>query len=158
MEFVEDKSFMFAGCASLISLPDISKWKADNICNLISIIENCSLLNYIPNISKWKLNFNNKIKINNIFKGCKSLLIIPDLSKWNIDFSKYFNISSSSDFSCEIIKTDSLLSENIIKNYSLSEHSSSSKINNDIISFDNNTYIDNSKDENLDDYYDNFYS
>ena len=158
MEFVKDISFMFYGCASLISLPDISKWKTDRVCNLNSIFGNCSLLNYIPNISKWKLNFNNKIKINNIFKGCKSLLIIPDLSKWNIDFSKYFNISSSSDFCCEIIKTDSLLSENIIKNYSLSELSSSSKSNNDIIPFDNNIFIDNSKDENLDDYYDNFYS
>ena len=154
MKNVEDIRYMFYELNSLISLPDISKWNTENITNLDSIFENCSLLSFIPNISKWKLN--NKIKINNIFKGCNSLLSIPDISKWNIDLPKEPDISSSN--SIKEIKTDTLLSEEIVANYKLSEDSSSSKDDNDIKSLEPNSYPVNSAIDAIDAFYDNFYN
>ena len=137
---------MFYGCSSLISLPDISKWNTQNIINLNSIFENCSLLTFIPNISAWKLN--NVIEINNIFKGCNSLLIILDISKWNINITDWPNISS--------YKAESLISEDILKSFNLSQDSISLEGNNDFNQLKNNSK-DNSGNEELDDYYDNFY-
>ena len=116
-----------------------------------SIFENCSLLTFIPNISKWK--FYNKIEIKNIFKGCNSLIIIPNISKWNISNAECFNISSfnSNSISIKENKSDSIISEYIIKNSDLSKDLSSLKDNDD-----ENKYFSN--DEKLDDYYDNFYN
>ena len=148
---------MFYSCSSLISLPDISKWNIKNINKLNSIFENCSLLTFIPNISKWK--FNNRIKINNIFKGCNSLLIIPDISKWNIDNPKVLNIPSSNTDSISIkeIKSDSILSQDIIEPYNLPEDSTSSKSIYERAP-ENNSSLDSSKNNELDDFYDNFYN
>ena len=146
--FVEDMSYLFYGCSSLISLPDISNWNTKNINHLKSIFENCSLLTYIPNISKWKLN--NKVKVNNIFKGCNSLLIIPDISKWNINNPECFNISTLNSNSFKEIKSDSMISEEFMKNSDLCKDLSSLKDDdNENKGFSNN--------EELDDYYDNFY-
>ena len=50
---VTNMSYMFYGCSSLSSLPDISK------CNTINVID-----------------------INNMFSGCFSLLSLPHISKW----------------------------------------------------------------------------
>ena len=152
MDYIENISFMFGSCSSLISLPDISKWNTQNIINLNSIFEDCSLLPYIPNISKWK--FNNKIKINNIFKGCNSLLIIPDISKWNVDIQEIPDVSSSNYNSIKIDKTDSISSEILYS--SIYEDISSLKDNKDMKLIENNNFMQ-SKNE-LDDYYDNFYN
>ena len=106
--------------------------------------------------SKWKLN--NKIKINNIFKGFDSLLIVPNISKWNIDLSECLYSSSKNSISIKIIKSNSLYSEkDIIKFSNLSEESPPLKSNNDAILFGNNDFKD-SKNEELDDYYNNFYN
>jgi len=51
---INDMSFMFYKCSSLISLPELSR-----------------------------LNSNNVTKINSIFSGCSSLLKLPDISNWN---------------------------------------------------------------------------
>jgi len=153
LENVKDISYMFYSCSSLISLPDISKWNTKNINYLNSIFENCSTLNFIP-ISKWK--FKNKIKINNIFKGCKSLLIVPNISKWNTNISE-INISSSlnsSSLSIKLIKSDSLISGEI-ENLNSPKDSSSSENNKDKNPIENINNI--STNEELDDYYENFY-
>jgi len=42
---------MFAGCTSLISLPDISNWKTNNIKNMNGLFYNCSSLKALPDIS-----------------------------------------------------------------------------------------------------------
>ena len=145
-------ALLFYGCSSLISLPDISKWNTKNILNLNSIFENCSLLTYIPNISNWKFNY--KIIANYIFKGCDSLLIIPDISKWNINLFNWPNNLSD--------KTESTLSLDNLKSSDLSNDLLSFKENNDFNLFKNNisieNSIDNSGNEDLDDYYDNFYN
>ena len=146
--YVENINYLFYGCSSLKELPDISKWNINNINNLKSIFENCSLLTFIPNISKWK--FYNKIEINDIFKGCNSLLIIPDISKWNINNPECFNISTLNSNSFKEIKSDSIISEDIMKDYNLSKHLSSSEGNSE----ENKGFSNN---EELDDYYNNFY-
>ena len=151
MLIIKRINYLFYGCSSLIELPDISKWNTNNINKLISIFENCSLLTFIPNISKWK--FNNKIEINNIFKGCNSLLIIPDISKWNISITENFKTSSfnSNSISIKEIKSDSIILENNLENSNLSKDFSSLKD-------DDNENKGFSNDEELDDYYDNFYN
>ena len=45
-------SFMFLGCRSLESIPDISKWNFTNVKNIIYIFHGCSSLKSIPDISK----------------------------------------------------------------------------------------------------------
>ena len=128
-------------------------------CNLNNIFTNCSLLSYIPNISKWKLNKN--IKAKDIFKGCNSLLTIPDLSKWNIcSPEELINISSfnSNEIYIKEIKSNSLISEDNIKYINLNENSSSLEKINDIVSPKKSNFEDASKNSELDDYYDNFYS
>jgi len=46
---------MFAGCSSLISLPDISNWNTKNIEDMYSLFCNCSSLISLPDISKWDI-------------------------------------------------------------------------------------------------------
>ena len=80
-----------------------------------------SLLTFIPNISKWK--FNNMIQIINIFKGCNSLLIYPDISKWNISNPEFFKTVSfnSNSFSIKEIKSDSLILGDTMEKLNLSK-------------------------------------
>jgi len=54
MEYKKFKniSCMFAGCASLISLPDISNWNTQNIINMNALLYNCLSLESLPDISK----------------------------------------------------------------------------------------------------------
>ena len=101
---------------------------------------------------------NDKIKINNnIFRGCTSLLIIPNISKWNINLPECFDSSLGSIYSIKPVKTDSVISENIIQSSNLSNNSSPSKYINNILLDENNYNLLNSKNEDLDDYYENFY-
>ena len=147
---VLDINYLFNGCSSLKRLPDITKWDMKNVKDISSLFCFCSSLISLPDISKWKLG--DKIKINNIFKGCDSLLIIPDISKWSINFPKDMKISSS-DTSSEIIETnknDSYSSEDNLGYNNFSEDSSSLEVNNHIAAF--------SKNNENEDYYDNFYN
>ena len=47
---------MFAGCSSLISIPDISKWNTNDVKEMNSVFSRCSSLISIPDISKWNTN------------------------------------------------------------------------------------------------------
>ena len=42
-------SYMFYGCSSLTSVPDISKWDTKNVTNMDSMFSGCSSLKNIPN-------------------------------------------------------------------------------------------------------------
>ena len=53
---VNDMSYMFSGCSSLSSLPDISKWNTNNVTNMNSMFYKCSSLSSLPNISIWNIN------------------------------------------------------------------------------------------------------
>ena len=66
---------MFFKCASLISLPDISKWNTSNVTNLNSMFKECVMLQTIPDISKWDMS-----KVNNcddMFNDCHCLRYLP---------------------------------------------------------------------------------
>ena len=76
-----DFNFMFFGCESMISIPDISEWNTEKILNMSGLFYGCKSLISLPDISKW--NTNHVIDISNLFYGCKSLISLPDISKWN---------------------------------------------------------------------------
>ena len=77
---ISDISYMFSGCLSLISLPDISKMKFNNITNIRGIFFYCSSLSYIDDIGEWEIK--NIQDICGIFQYCSSLRSLPDISKW----------------------------------------------------------------------------
>ena len=67
---ITDISYMFSGCLSLISLPNISKMNLNNTTNISGMFFYCSSLTYINDISKLETKNANNISI-------------PDISKWN---------------------------------------------------------------------------
>ena len=78
---ITNMSFMFYGCSSLISLPDISKWNTNNVTNMSYMFNQCSSLSSLPDISKWHTN--NVTNMNSMFNCCSSLISLPDISEWN---------------------------------------------------------------------------
>ena len=66
-------SYMFSGCNSLTSLPDISKWNTIKVTNMKSMFCNCKSLTSYSEISKWKID--NVIDISEIFRECNLYLI-----------------------------------------------------------------------------------
>ena len=81
VENIIDASYMFSGCVSLASLPDISKWNTIKINSLKEIFFYCVSLTYIDDISKW--NIENITDMSGLFAGCSNLSSLPDISKWN---------------------------------------------------------------------------
>ena len=71
---------MFNGCASLSSLPDISKWNTNNVTDMSYMFFGCSSLSSLPDISKW--NINNVNNLSYMFHGCSSLSSLPDILEW----------------------------------------------------------------------------
>ena len=59
---------LFCGCSSLQKLPDISKWKANNVYDINSMFSNSSSLIELPDISNW--NINNIKNMSYLFNGC----------------------------------------------------------------------------------------
>ena len=76
---VTNMSYMFSGCSSLLSLPDISKLNTNNVIDMCQMFYKCSSLSSLPDISKW--NTNNVINMSFMFMECSSLLSLPDISK-----------------------------------------------------------------------------
>ena len=73
---VNDMSYMFSDCSSLISLPNLSKWNTDNVIDMSSMFYNCSSLISLPDISKW--NTNNVKDMTGMFYNCSSLIYMQD--------------------------------------------------------------------------------
>ena len=48
MKNVTNMSFMFYGCSSLSTLPDITKWDTQNVTNINKMFDGCSKLTYMP--------------------------------------------------------------------------------------------------------------
>jgi len=76
---VTDMMWMFNGCSSLISLPDISKWNTKNVTNMSDMFNGCSSLISLPDISKWDTK--NVTDMSDMFNKCSSLISLPDISK-----------------------------------------------------------------------------
>ena len=81
INFIEDASYMFYDCCSLISLPDIFKWNTSKIKNMSYMFYFCFELKSLPDISKW--NTNNVQDMSYMFYYCPALKSLPDISKWN---------------------------------------------------------------------------
>ena len=78
---VVNYSYMFSGCNSLISLPDISNLDLNNTSNISNLFSECSSLELLDDISKWETD---KIyDMSYLFSGCSSLKTLPNISKWN---------------------------------------------------------------------------
>ena len=74
---ITDMRGIFDGCSSLISLPDISNWNLINVTNISRMFDGCCSLTSLPDISKWDIS--NVTDISNIFRGCNSLTSLPDI-------------------------------------------------------------------------------
>ena len=65
--------FMFSGCSSLSSLPDISKWNTNYVFDMSFMFFGCSSLSSLPDISKW--NTNNVEDISEMFSECSNIIL-----------------------------------------------------------------------------------
>ena len=126
---------MFKNCTSLIHLPDIFKWKMNEVTDYKGIISGCINIVFYPKLNK----VNNQIG-NNIFDNSSSS------SKPNLESVSDFNSNekSNSIFNpLSSISTDS----------TIESRASNTLSRDDTISFDNN---ENGLIENG--YYENFYN
>ena len=87
--YITDMSYMFAGCSSLMFLPDISNWNTINVTNMRYMFSSCILLKSLPDLSKW--NTINVTDMSHMFAYCTSLESLPDISKWNTKNVKNLN-------------------------------------------------------------------
>ena len=133
-----------------------------NVTNMSYLFYNCELLNSLPDISKWKTN--NVETALNMIEGCDSLITFPDFKKWNLDkckndsknllsesfeefeFSMDESSNSSSNWSKENSSFDNPISEKNISSYN------SMCFNNE-----DNSLINQNNNEKLTEYYENFY-
>ena len=94
----------------LNKLPDISKWKTDNVENISYLFHKCSNLVSMPNISNWNLN---KVKNSeHSFTGCSSL----NQTKNKETLYKFLSISSEKESSSLKISETIPVSQNSISN------------------------------------------
>ena len=90
---ITDMSYMFCGCNSLISLPDIYNWDSKNVTNMSYMFKDLDSIQYLPDISK--LDTSSVSNMSGMFDKCGSLKYLPDISKWDTknvtDMSFMFN-------------------------------------------------------------------
>ena len=90
---INDMSYMFYECSSLKNIPDISKWDTSKVTNMSNMFAKCSSLSLIPDISQW--NMSNVNNISNMFNECKLLQTIPNI--YNLNNNKTINIEDNLD-------------------------------------------------------------
>ena len=113
---------MFYECSSLLSIPDLSKWKPINI-----------------------------IMVNHMFYGCSSLITMPDISKWKINNEDFSLISNNFSSSSSIFSGSS-------DNNLISSFKSDNNINKyEKVGFEDFNIFEKIENEELNNYYDNFY-
>ena len=66
---------MFLGCLELQELPDISKWRTENVRLMTLMFANCPQLNYLPNIENWDTSSLQDFRA--MFVGCNPNLKFP---------------------------------------------------------------------------------
>ena len=86
---------IFAGCNSLVSLPDISKWNTSKVEDMSYMFYGCKSLKSLPDISNWNTSSVKNLKF--MFYGCIPSLKLPDfyiLLYMNIVFEVTYKINS----------------------------------------------------------------
>ena len=96
---ITDLCYMFYGCSSLKSIPDLYNLKIDNVTNISYMFAECTSLEYLPNISIW--NTEKITDMSYLFFGCSSLEKLPDISQWN---TKNVENMSNLFYGCSLIK------------------------------------------------------
>ena len=90
---IKDISGIFAGCKTLVSIPNISKLNTSNITDMSSMFEYCKIP-FLLDISEW--NTSNVINMSKMFFNCEVSSAFPDISKWNTsnvkDMSYMFSV------------------------------------------------------------------
>ena len=84
-ENVTSMSYMFDGCSSLTSIPQMN---TSNVTSMYSMFNDCSSLTSVP-----QMNTSNVTEMSNMFYGCSSLTSIPQMNTSNVT-SMYFMFSS----------------------------------------------------------------
>ncbi len=103
---LEDMSYMFSGCESLVSLEGLSDWETEKVNNMEYMFSGCSSLKSLEGLSDWETE-----KVNNMdsmFFGCSSLKSLDGISFWktnNVKSMKYMFFSCSSLTSLEGISS-----------------------------------------------------
>ena len=96
---VQDLSYMFHQCSSLISIPDFNDLSLNNITNISNMFSGCTSLKSCPDISE--LQTNNVNDMSYLFNECSSLVKLKDISKW--DTGKVTTMKSMFSF-CSSLK------------------------------------------------------
>ena len=97
---INDASYMFYKCSSLLNIDNLSKWNTSNINDMSYMSYECSSLKNISDISKWDTS---KVKnMSNMFAKCSSLSLIHDISQWNM--SNVNNIRNMFN-ECKLLQT-----------------------------------------------------
>ena len=97
---IEDISFLFARCARLVILPDISEWNVGWVSNISGMFLNCEYIQHMPDLSKW--NTENVTLMEYLFFNCFNLKSLPDMSKWKVsDVTSMKGIFGN----CKLLKT-----------------------------------------------------
>jgi len=78
---IRNLSFMFHGCKSLKSLPDISNWNTSKVSDMSYMFSHCESLESLPDLSNW--NTSKVSDMSYMFSHCESLESLPDISNWN---------------------------------------------------------------------------
>jgi len=79
---IVDMSYMFHKCISLLSIVNLSKWKAINVNNTSYMFYGCSSL---IDLSEFSSLITDKVKdISYMFFGCICLKYLPDINNWNL--------------------------------------------------------------------------
>ena len=76
---VTNMSYMFCGCKTLSSLPDISKWDTSKVTDMSYMFRSCNTLSSLPDISKWDTS--KVTNMSDMFSYCKKSLNIPSKFK-----------------------------------------------------------------------------
>jgi surface protein len=82
IENIIDSSYMFSGCVSLISLPDLSKWDTHNVSDMSFMFASKRIFIF----KKDDTTNSNVIEftyIYKLFEGFSLLKSLPDISKWD---------------------------------------------------------------------------
>jgi surface protein len=75
---VTDMRYMFYGCSSLISLPDLSKWNTKNVINMEEMYSECKSLISFPDIPEENAEkLINVLILNCPIAGCINAIIMP---------------------------------------------------------------------------------
>ena len=82
-----DMSYMFSGCLSLKSLPNLSDWKTHNVINMCNLFYSCSSLVSLPDLSNWDTS--NVKDMSRMFGECPSLISLPNISNLDTKCNKH---------------------------------------------------------------------